>query len=111
MTYKEYAKKKYEDALSKKHFDPDGNSTTAVCNRGFFKQVAFTVPDVNYGFIDLAKETTPALFIALARLVFLILAPISYPLILLISTRYVRTRAKKDMMRSYVKDKADQLHK
>ncbi len=111
MTYKEYAKKKYEDALSKKHFDPDGNSTTAVCNRGFFKQVALNIPDVNYGFIEIAKVSVPAFFIALLNLSTLLLSPISYPLMLLLSTQYIRARAKKDMMQGYIKDKADHIHK
>lgn len=111
MTYKEYAKKKYEDALNLKHFDPDGNSTTAVCHRGFINQLALNVKDVNYAFVEIVKTEIPIFFTSLACLIIALLAPISYPLALLLSTQRIRARAKKDMMRSYVKDKADQLHK
>ena len=88
MTYKEYVKKKFEEALTKEHFDPDGNSVTATCNRGFFKQLIHNIGNVNEGFIEVIQNWR----------------------MLVLPAYFSKRRAKKEMMQSYIDSKIDRMH-
>jgi len=109
MTYKEYAKKQYDESLKKEHFDPKGDSTTAVCNRSFFKQMLYNVEHVNEGFIEVIQSWKTLVY-ALLGLLTVLAFPVTYPLILIMSTYFSKRRAKKEMTQSYMNSKVDKLH-
>lgn len=104
MTYKEYVKLQLERAKNQDpYFDPEGNSTTAICNRSFLAQLRKSLAHMKYVYTDLSGNLA-YLLIGAVSLIWLITFPISLPITALFHVEHMRRKAKKEMKADYLEE-------
>lgn len=108
QTFKQYSQEQYKKAMTTSWFNAEGNSTLAIANRSFAKQL---IKQTNSKGIVNAIKAVPMLIIGLIALVYLITLPISYPLGIIFNTIKVKISAREEIRKQYIQYIADQLHK